>query len=436
MRRVLQYASNAAWMAGERVLRIITSVFLLAFIARYLGPQQFGLFNYAIAIVALSAPLVALGLNRILVRDLVRAEGQQELIGTVFSMKLAVSIASVIALGLVGFHSEQVPEEAALLILVAAAGNLFMAFDVVDFYFQSRVLAKYTAIYKSIAFFVTSAVKLVLVFAEAPLVWFAVAHALEWALIAILGIAAYLRYSDLSRRWSFSMQRGLGLLRESWPEIGAGLATVLCLRLDQIMLEALLNIEAVGIYSAATRLSDLWYFVPTAIVSSVFPALVKSREQPGTAYHDDLQKLFLVSVAVAYAIAIATIIVAPVAVSLLFGEGYESGTSLLRLHILSLVAVSLGLCSGSWIFAEGRIILSLYRTTIGAATNAALNWLLIPVAGTQGAAIATVASLFVAFYVFDLFVPSMRPVFIMKSRAILLIGLLDYSRQLIARTRA
>jgi O-antigen/teichoic acid export membrane protein len=168
----------------------------------------------------------------------------------------------------------------------------------------------------------------------------------------------------------------------------------------------------------------------------VFPAIIQSREEAGTAYRDDLQKLFLVSVAVAYAIAVATIIVAPLVISILFGAGYESGAPLLRIHILSLVAVSLGLCSGSWIFAEGRIILSLYRTVIGAATNAALNWVLIPVAGTQGAAIATVASLFVAFYVFDFFVPSMRQVFIMKSRAIFLLGLVDYSRRLIARTRA
>ena len=396
---ILRYASNAAWMAGERVLRIITSVFLLAFIARYLGPERFGLLKFS------------------------------------GCMKLAASVASVIALALAASGSAQVPADAVLLIVVVSAGNLFLAFDVIELYFQSRVLARHTAIYKSASFFTISAVKLALVALQAPLLWFAVAHTLEWALIAALAAGAYLRHATLAQRWSFSSARARSLLRESWPEIGAGFATVLCLRLDQIMIEALVGVEAVGIYSAATRLSDLWYFIPTAIVSSAFPAIIESRDKPGTAYHDDLRKLFLVAAAVAYAIALVTVLLAPLAISVLFGAGYESGTPLLRVHIWSLVAMSLGLCSGSWIFAEGRITLSLYRMAIGAAVNAVLNWVLIPMAGPQGAAVATVVSLFTAYYLFDLLVPSMRHLFIMKSRALLLIGLADYGRSLMARTR-
>ena len=134
MGRVIEYASNIAWIAAERVIRIVISVFLLAYIARYLGPEQFGLLNYAVAIVALGVPLIALGLNRLLVRELVRTNAEGELLGTVFSLKLAASVTSVVALALVSLYSGWVAEEAALLIIVAALGNLFMAFDVVDFY--------------------------------------------------------------------------------------------------------------------------------------------------------------------------------------------------------------------------------------------------------------------------------------------------------------
>lgn len=436
MSRAFEYASNIAWIGAERLLRMVVSVFLLAYVARYLGPERFGLLNYAVAIVALTAPLIALGLNRLLVRELVRTDSEGELLGTVFSMKLAASVTSVLALALASLYSGWVAEEAAMLIMVASLGNLFTAFDVVDFYFQSHVRAKYTAIYKSIAFVITSGVKFGLVMAEAPLLLFAAAHALEWAMIAGLGLAAYLRYSQGSSPWEVRAERSRYLLRESWPEIIAGVAIVLCMRLDQIMLEELLNIEAVGIYSAATRLSDLWYFVPAAIASSVFPAIIKSREKSVSTYHSDLQKLFLVSVAVSYAIAFATVILAPYLIAIMFGTEYSAASSILATHIWTVVAVTLGVCSGSWIFAEARIILSLYRSVIGAAVNATLNWTLIPIFGAQGAAIATLVSLFAAFYLFDLAVPSMRHIFWMKTRAILLIGSLDYCRELMARTRS
>lgn len=436
MGRVLEYASNIAWISAERLIRIVISVFLLAYIARYLGPERFGLLNYATAIVALAVPLIALGLNRLLVRELVRTKAESELLGTVFSMKLAASVTSVVALALVSLYSGWVAEEAALLIIVASLGNLFMAFDVVDFYFQSHVRAKYVAIYKSCAFVITSAVKFGLVMAEAPLVWFAAAHALEWALIAAFGMVAYLRYRTKTPRWGFRADRGRRLLRESWPEIVAGVATVLCMRLDQIMLEALLNIEAVGIYSAATRLSDLWYFLPTAVANSVFPAIVMSREKSDATYRSDLQKLFLVSVAASYAIAAATVVLAPYMIAIIFGAEYSASTTILMLHIWTVVPMTLGVCSGAWIFAEARIILALYRTVIGAAVNATLNWLLIPTLGTQGAAIATLVSLFVAFYLFDLLVPSMRHIFLMKSRALLLLGIVDYCREVVARNRS
>ena len=242
----------------------------------------------------------------------------------------------------------------------------------------------------------------------------------------MLSIYSYRKQCRKSIGLRFNFTKSKLLLRESWPEIIAGIGTALCMRLDQIMLEAMVGIEAVGIFSVAARLSDAWYFIPAAIVSSTFPAIIAAKERSQTDYFRSLQNLFLVLVAFGYIIALCTVFFAPLIIDWLFGAKYISASGILMVYIWCVIAVAIGLCSGSWIFAEGRIILALYRMVTGAVFNAFLNYLLIPLYGGMGAAIATVVSLFIAFYLFDLFNSSMRPLFFMKTNALLLLGLPRY----------
>jgi PST family polysaccharide transporter len=415
-------------------LRIGISLFLVAYIARYLGPERFGLLNYAIALVSLTTPVIALGLNRLLVRDLVRDETDAaELMGSAFWLKLLVSVVTVLALVAAVTQAGLGPTEARGLIAIVALGNLFVAFDVIEFYFQSRVEARYAAICKAAAFFLTSALRFALVYFEAPLVWFAVAYSLEWFLIGLFAVLVYQRQAGGIGAWKLRLARGLAMVRESWPEIGAGLATMFCYRLDQLMLEAMVGVETVGVYSTAARLTDMWYFVPAAIVSTTFPAIVRAREGSPEDYHGSLQNLFTVLAAMGYAVAIPATLLAPWVVDLLFGAAYAGAGPLLMIYVWALLAVSFGLCSGSWIFSEGRIMLNLQRMLLGAGCNVVLNWLLIGLFGAPGAAVATVVSLFVAFLLFDALVPAMRPLFVMKLRALLLLDLAPYIRTLRSR---
>ena len=180
LQRIRPYLNNTLWLLAEKILRIVVGLFLFAYIARYLGPVEFGLLNYAIVFVGVSAPMIALGLNRVLVRELVKQpERQQELINSVFILKLLAAFFSIFIVTILIYIFKVGPVQARILVLLIAFGNIFLAFDVIEFLFQAQLKSKYSAIYKSIAFFLASAYKLILILFGAPLIYFAVATTLE-----------------------------------------------------------------------------------------------------------------------------------------------------------------------------------------------------------------------------------------------------------------
>src|SRR4051812_6346984 len=94
---LLRIAANTAWLSSDRLVRMAVNVFIGAWFARYLGPDLFGAFNYAFAFVALAAPIAGMGLDNIIVRDLVRdPQSERVLLGTGFVLKLVGNLALIL----------------------------------------------------------------------------------------------------------------------------------------------------------------------------------------------------------------------------------------------------------------------------------------------------------------------------------------------------
>ena len=418
------YFDNTLWLFAERIVRIAVSLFVFAYMARYLGPVAFGTLNYALVIASLAVPFISLGLNRTIVMEMVRNPEQEKvLLGTVFVFKLAVAIVtSLIILALI-FALDFGPEKSQLIIAMVSVGNVFLAFDVIEYYFQSKVQSRYSVIYKSIAFFLSAFFKVMLVAFEFELFYFGLAVFLETLFVAILALLTYQLHGNRSLGalpdWSFDVDKGLKLVKNSWPEIIAGFGTMLCMKMDQIMLEAIRGVEIVGVFSTAARLTDVWYFIPAAIAASSFPAIISMKQEDAKAYQQGIQDLFSIQVIICVLIAGIVTALSPIVIDLLFGVSYKEASTILAIYIWCLPAMALGVSSGSWIYAENRVVLSAYRMIVGTLCNVLLNFVLIDLYGGVGAAIATVVSLCIAFYFYDLFVSVMRPLFVMKTKALL-----------------
>ena len=394
-------------------------LFVGVWIARYLGPEQFGLLSFATSVVGLFGAIAGLGLRGIVVRDIVRdAKSREETLGTAAALHF---IGGVLAYGLIlGVIFWLKPEDTLAKALVAILGStlLFRVSEVAVFWFESQVQSKYTVWVQSSAFLIFAAIKVALLINQAPLIAFAWATMVEALLVALL-LFVLLDFRGVRlRQLRVTASRAKSLFRDSWPLLISGIAIVVYMKIDQIMLGHLLGNEAVGIYSAAVRISGTWYFIPIMIVASVFPAILEAKKRSQVEYYERLQRLYDLMVLISVGIALPmTFLSAPV-VTLLFGESYAESGSVLAIHIWAAVFVFLGVASDKWFLAENRQILSFQRTLLGAAMNVPLNLFLIPRFGVIGAALATVASQATVAWLFDLIQPETRSMFFMKIRSI------------------
>ena len=385
-------------MLAEQVLRIIAGLFVGIYVARYLGPKEFGIYSYAVAFVALFGAIARLGLDGIVVRDLVNHPEQRDVcLGTAFRLKLigAMLTLGVLAIAVQFTSNEPITD---LYIFIIASGLVFQSVDVVDFYFQSRVLSKYVSISRLIQLALSSLMKLYFIFIEADLFWFVMVSMVDQISLALSLAVAYRRQRIGNFFGRFDLSTAKAMLRNSWPLILSGIAISLYMRIDQIMIKELLGEREVGLYSAAVRLSEAWYFVPVIVATSLFPAILNAKNLNPTLYKKRLQRLYSIMIYSALGVALPVAFLAKSIVVTLYGNQYQDAGLVLAIHIWAGIFVALGVVNGQWFLAENLQKLATLNTLIGAASNVILNYVLIPIYGISGVAFSTLVSYGIAAY--------------------------------------
>jgi O-antigen/teichoic acid export membrane protein len=413
-----RYFFNTSWMFGEQVLRIVAGLLVGIYVARYLGPEQFGVYSYAAAFVVLFGAIARMGLDGIVVRDLVNHPEERDVyLGTAFWLKL---IGALLTLGLLAIAVQFTSNDATtnLYIFIIASGLIFQSFEVVDSYFQSKALSKYVSIAKLIQLALSSVLKLYFIFIQADLFWFVLVSLVDQISLALSLAFAYWRQKIGSFFGRFDLGTSKAMFRNCWPLILSGIAITIYIRIDQIMIREMLGEREVGLYSAAVKLSEAWYFVPTIITTSLFPAIVNAKKISQELYHQRLQRLCTLMAWLAIVVALPMTFLADSVVSLLYGQHYREAGSVLAIHIWGAVFVFLGVSSGVFFTVENYTKKSFYRTALGAVSNVLFNLALIPRYGINGAAMATVLSQLIANFLYDLFDSSIRDLVIIKTRAL------------------
>lgn len=404
-------------MFGEQILRMVAGLLVGVWVARYLGPEQFGVFSYALAFVAIFASIAKLGLDSIVVRDLVHEPHKRDVyLGTAFWLKL---VGAFITFGVIAFATLFTSNDHTtnLYIFIIASGMIFQSFEIIDFYFQSKVLSKFVSLCKMTQLLLSSLMKIYFVLTGADLFWFVVVSLVDQATLAVALYIAY-RHQKLGSFYRhFDLMTAKNILKDSWPLIFSGLAVMLYIRMDQVMIKEMLGDREVGLYSAAVRLSEVWYFIPMVITSSLFPAIVSAKKVSKELYYLRLQRLYTFMVWMAIGIALPMTFLSEWLVTLLYGEAYREAGQVLMIHIWAGVFVFLGVASGSWLTSENLQQFAFTRTLSGLFINIVLNLVLIPIYGLIGAAIATVIAQIMAAFVFDVFSEKTRATFVMKLKA-------------------
>ena len=409
-RKLQQVLENTGWLFFDNVLRMGVGLLVSIWVTRYLGPERYGELSYATAFVFVFSSIGALGLDWVVVRNLVRTpERRDEILGSAFILKLMGGSASFcLAIGSVLLLR---PDDrlATWLIAIIALGTVFQSFGVINFWFQSQVQSKYSAYARSAAFLAISLIKIALIQLQAPLIAFA------WAALAevVLGSAALLSAYRISGRhamnWRWTRLMAGELMRDSWPLLLTDVVMLAYRRIDQVMLGEMVGKSEVGIYAVAVMLAEVWYFIPMAITSSVFPSVVEARQSGEELFQDRLQRYYNLMSFLGWAVALPVTLVANWVVGLFFGPSYAMAGPMLTGLIWGGLFINLSIARSSFLTIMNWTRLHFVTDLLGCLLNVALNLYLIPRYGGMGAVIASlVAYWFVAHGSCYLFPPLVR----------------------------
>lgn len=412
--------ANTAWLVMDKFVRMGIGVGIGAWMARYLGPRNFGILNYAGAFAGLFAAVASLGLDSVVKRELVRFPEQAGLLlGSSFVVKLLAGLTAyallVLALGHIGTDRETY-----IVTLIIGSALIIAPALTVDLWFQAQLLSKYTVWVQNACFVTFSLVRVVLIIGMKPVIAFAFTIPLEALTGAFLICFFYSKRSHYFSSWSFDFTTAKALLKESWPLLFASLVIMIYMRIDQLMLGSILGNEAVGIYAAALKLSEVWYFIPMVLASSLFPTLVRRKHLGLTSYAKTIQRYFDLNAGLAYALAIPATFLAPALIHLLYGHQYAGAEAILTVHIWTSIFVFLGVARDQFFVTEGLLKLSFYTTALGAVCNVGLNLVLIPRLGGLGAAITTVIAQATAAYFSTFLYKESRPAAAYMSNSLVL----------------
>jgi PST family polysaccharide transporter len=358
----------------------------------------------AIATTAVVSSVFSLGLDSIVVRELVRRpEDREQLLGTAFLLRLAGSSAAFLAVLGIGLATRPAGSSGRWVTALVAAGLLFQAFDTVDLYFQSRLQSRYTVMVKALAYAAVSGIRVALIFAHAPLVAFAAANLVELSAGA-LGLAwSYRRHAGRLLAWRFEGALAGQLVSLSWPLMVNSFAIYVQARIDQVLLGRLLGDHQVGLYSAAVRVSEVFNFIPVALATSVFPAIAQGWGRDRGRSMARLTDLYRLMAWITLAIALPISLFAAPVMHLLYGARFAGAEGVLALFIWSRFFTAFGVVRGIYITSEGLFRFSMVSALVGSIANVVLNLLFIPAYGAVGSVAAMMISFTLAQFILDAF---------------------------------
>ena len=395
----------------DKFFRMGIGIFVSVWVTRFLGPEQFGALSYAIAFSGIFSSLASLGLDGIIIRELSQKnESRDNLLGTAFLLKLCGAVLAYSSIIILIFLIKSTDYNTIFLVAIIAFGLFFNSFDVIDLWFQSQLKYKFTFYARNTAFTISSILKIIMILLNAPLFYFAIITTIEVFFGAAGLIFVYKLTKNNLKNWTASLLLAKQLMAVSWPLIIAGFAKFIYVKIDQVMLGTMLNNKEVGIYSAAIKFSEIWYFIPGAIYASVFPVLAEYKTKNERLFFLKYKKVCSIMVLISVIIALIMTFLSNYLINLLYGKEFIQAGPILSVHIWAGVFVFIGVAGSIWTMIEGLQKFQLFATGLGGITNILLNIILIPRYAGMGSAFATVISYAIASYLVYFFAPKNRKV--------------------------
>jgi len=416
-----QVATSSVLLLVENIVRLLAVAAVSFWIARQLGPGQFGILNFASALIAILLSIATMGLDTPVILRLTQTQQPGAVIGAVLALRAIAGLLIFVFAVLLAFLLKHDDPVALSVTLIVSLSILLSTFSVFDYWFKAKTLASRPAIARIAGTLLAAGAKvafLLLGFGVVALAWTVSLEA------SVTSIGLLLAYLSVTRgpgidRWSINRQLIIALARESWPYMLSAAAVVAYMKIDVVMLGYLSTNTETGIYGLAQKLSEVLYMVPVVVIESAYPALAK-RFLDSDHLLDSQHGQMLFDLAVGGALIATTValLLAGPAIEMMFGAGYGRSEQIFYLHAWSCVAIAMNTARHRWLAAVGLQRYAPTVTVAGLVINVAMNLILIPGMGAMGAAIATVTSYFLSGYFSSFWFAPLRDIGRMQTRAL------------------
>lgn len=412
-----QVFNNAKWIIGCKVIQSLLQLFVGMFCARYLGPSNYGLINYASSIVSFAIPIMRLGFDAILVYELIESPDKEgEILGTSLIMNIISSVVCIGGVTTFVLFANSGETETIIVCVIYSISLFFAALEMIQYWFQYKLKSKYSSLVMLGAYIVVLIYKIFLLVTSKSVYWFALTNSVEYGIIGVLLIIIYI--SKGGCRFSFSIKRVKKMLKKSKHYMLASLMVVVFQSTDHIMLTTMVGKEENGFYSAAITSGAVFQFVYTAIVDSFRPLILSRKKENDSQYEKTVSSLYCITIYLALAQSVVFTVFSKLIVTILYGQAYLPSVRVLQILIWYIAFSYMGTVRNVWILAEDKQKYLWIINLSGALFNIVLNSVMIPFWGACGAAFASLLTQFFTNFILGFIIKPMK-----KNNELLLKGI-------------
>jgi len=392
-----KYFKNISWVFFAKIITMGISFLATIYIARSLGPTNYGQLSYTISFVGLFSFLASLGIDQILYRDLIRyPEKRNEYMGSAVGLRLISSIITVFVCIISAILLS--PKDVSLvLIFIVSFSFIFSTFQLLNYEFQAEAKSKFISIVSIFSVLILNILKIIIILSGKGVIYLAFVILLEPILYAIGLIYFRTKEYGSIKNWKFDKQIAIVILKDSYPLILSSAFVVIYSRIDQVMIKNMIDTTSVGLYDSAVKISELLYYIPNIVIWSVFPAIINAQKKSEELYYKRIKKLFFVLILISILTALPTVILSEHIIKIIFGVGFLGAIPVLQIYVWSGIGATLGLLSQQILVSENLTKIISISTFLGMTINIILNIIWIPKYGIVGAAYATLISYLIPF---------------------------------------
>lgn len=394
--------NNAKWIIVCKIAQSLLQFLVGIISARYLGPSNYGLINYAASVVAFALPIVKLGFDNTLVKELIdKPEKEGEILGTSLALNFFTSLVSMLGVFIFVSVANAGETVTILVCLLYSLMLLFFVLEMTQYWYQYKLLSKYSSVVMLIAYFCVSAYKIFLLMTEKSVYWFAVSHSIEYGIVGILLVLIYFKLGG--QKFSFSKETAKKLLNRSKYYIVASLLVVVFQNVGVILLSNMSGYDETGYYTSALTSASVVQFVYTAIMDSYRPLILTAKKESVENYEKSISGLYSIMVYLSFAQSLVFAVFAKLIISVLYGAEYMTAVPVLRILVWYCPFSFMGTVRNIWLLAEEKQKELWKINLFGVVINIISNAVFIPNAGACGAAIAAFITQFLMNFVLGFF---------------------------------